>query len=93
LSDCGNWIGFRFREEGNGKSPIGTSVTIHYEGHSATAQIVTGDSYRCQTANTLHFGLGPSAQVDSAEIVWPDGSQTRIDRPKVNENHLLSRQK
>jgi hypothetical protein len=93
LSNSGNWIGFRFREEGNGKSPVGTSVTIHYGGHSATRQIVTGDSYRCQTANTLHFGLGRASQVDFAEVVWPDGNQTRIDRPVVNEYHRLSQRK
>jgi hypothetical protein len=89
----GNWVGFRFREEGRGLSPIGTSVTIHYGQHSATAQLVTGDSYRCQSANTLHFGIGSTVQIDSAEIVWSDGSQTNIDRPKINQYHLVSRRK
>ena len=87
----GNWVGFRFREEGRGKSPIGTSVTIRYGQHSAIAQLVTGDSYRCQSANTLHFGIGPAEQIDRADIVWPDGSETRIDRPAINRYHSVSR--
>ena len=90
LNDSGNWIGFRFREEGHGKSPIGTSVTIRYGAHSATRQIVTGDSYRSQSANTLHFGLGNVSQVDSAEIVLSNGSSTRIDQPAINKYHSIS---
>jgi hypothetical protein len=91
FKDSGNWIGFRFREAGHGKSPVGTSVTIHYGGHAATRQLVTGDSYRCQSANTLHFGLGSATEVEFADIIWADGSRTRIDQPKINEYHLVSR--
>lgn len=91
LPEQGNWIGFRFREEGRGKSPVGTSVIIHYAGHSATRQIVTGDSYRSQSANTLHFGLGQAAQVEHAEVVWPDGSSSLLEHPALNQYHLVRR--
>jgi hypothetical protein len=91
LADSGNWIGFRFREKSGGGSPVGTSVTIYYDGHSTTRQILTGDSYRCQSANTLHFGLGKTVRLDRAEIVWPDGSTARIDGPKLNEYLSVSR--
>jgi hypothetical protein len=93
LTDSGNWIGFRFRESVGGLSPACTSVTIHYGQHSATRQIVTGDSYRCQSANTLHFGLGTAVQVDSAEIIWPNGSQSHLSQPKLNQYHLVKWQK
>jgi hypothetical protein len=89
LADSGNWIGFRFREQGAGKSPVGTSVTIYYGQRSATRQIVTGDSYRSQSANTLHFGLGQAGQVDRVEILWADGTRTRVDNPKINEYHFI----
>jgi hypothetical protein len=91
LPNPGHWIGFRFREEGRGKSPVGTSVTLRYGAHSATRQIVTGDSYRSQSANTLHFGLGQAAQVERAEVRWPDGSSIVLDRPAVNQYHLVRR--
>jgi hypothetical protein len=92
LAETGNWIGFRFHEAGNGKSLSGTSVTIHYGPHQATAQLVTGDSYRCQSANTLHFGLGQASKVDRAEIVWPNGSQTQIAAPAINAYNVLTQQ-
>ncbi len=85
LNDGGHWIGFHFREEGRGKSPAGAQVTIHYQGHNAIRQIVTGDSHRSQHANTVHFGLGAAARVELVEIRWINGpalsfSQLAADR-------------
>lgn len=85
LTDSGNWIGFRLREQGGGKSPAGTVVTIQYGDHTATAQIVTGDSYRSQSANTLHFGLGSATNVARAIVQWPDGARTELENPPVNQ--------
>src|SRR5439155_1904824 len=67
LKETGNWIGFRFREEGGGKSPVGARVTVRYDGRGAVRQIVTGDSYRAQQANAVHFGLGEATRVDRVE--------------------------
>jgi hypothetical protein len=74
LQDSGHWIGFRFREEGAGKSPVGARVTIHFAGRKATQQIVTGDSHRSQHPNTVHFGLGAAERVERVEISWPNGA-------------------
>ncbi len=90
LDDAGNWIGFRFREAGGGRSPVGVMVNLHFAGHSLVRQLVTGDSYRSQSANTLHFGLGSATQVERAEIVWPNGDQLLLKQPKVNQYHLIS---
>src|SRR5206468_1589558 len=68
LNDGGNWIGFRFREEGLGNSPVGTRVTIRSASGTAVRQLVTGDSHHSQHANTIHFGLGALDRVDSVEI-------------------------
>lgn len=91
LTTQGNWIGFRFREERGGKSPAGASITIRYGDKAATRQLVTGDSYRSQSANTLHFGLGQTVQVDRAETLWPDGTRVVLEHPAVNHYHAVSR--
>jgi hypothetical protein len=84
LSDSGHWVGFKFREDGNGSSPVGTSVTIHYDGRSATRQMVTGDSHRSQSATTLHFGLGKTDHVESAVIRWASGSSSTLKNLAAN---------
>lgn len=85
LNDAGHWIGFHFREEGRGKSPVGVRVTIHCQGHNIARQMVTGDSHRSQHANTVHFGLGAAERVESVEIRWAAGpvlalSDLAVDR-------------
>ena len=90
LEDGGNWIGFRFREGGAGPSPVGVRVTLHYNGRSAVRQIVTGDSFRSQQANTVHFGLGQAERVESAEVRWPNGQVLTLRDPALNRYHAIS---
>src|SRR5207247_8390748 len=90
LPDTGNWIGFQFREEGNGVSPVGARVTLHYPGGTMIRQLITGDSYRSQHPNTVHFGLGEISQVDRAEIRWVDGRVIQLDNPALNRYHRVS---
>jgi ASPIC and UnbV/FG-GAP-like repeat len=89
LTDGGHWIGFRFREEGQGNSPVGLRVALHFNDHNTVRQIVTGDSYRSQHANTVHFGLGEVDRVDSAEIRWPNGQVLTLREPAVNRYHSI----
>jgi hypothetical protein len=91
LEDPGNWIGFRFREDAQAGSPVGVKVLIHAGGKKAIRQIVAGDSYRCQQANTVHFGLGKGQRVDSVEIIWPSGKTLRLEDPAINRYHTISR--
>jgi enediyne biosynthesis protein E4 len=89
LGDAGNWIGFRFREESGGRSPVGVQVRIGYDGHRAVRQIVTGDSHRSQHATTVHFGLGKVDRVDRVEIRWPNGQTITLSQPEVNRYHSI----
>jgi len=89
LKDGGHWIGFRFREQGAGKSPVGVRVTIHYNGRTTTRQIVTGDSHRSQHSNSIHFGLGKADRVDRAEILWPNCSAVTLREPGEDQYHAI----
>jgi hypothetical protein len=90
LKDTGNWIGFRFHEAGGAKSPVGARVTVRYAGRSSVRQIVTGDSYRAQQANTVHFGLGEATGVDRVEVRWANGGELVLRLPKLNQYHNLT---
>jgi enediyne biosynthesis protein E4 len=87
LDDAGNWIGFRLREQGGGTSPVGARITVRYPDGTQVRQIMTGDSYRSQHANTLHFGLGNIGQVDRVEIRWMNGRSLTLRQPRINQYH------
>ena len=84
----GNWIGFRFRE-GKGVSPVGARVVLRRQGRATVREIVTGDSYRSQHANCVHFGLGAAKRVEAAEIRWPNGQTVTLHEPAVNRYHPI----
>lgn len=89
LADAGNWIGFRFREEGGGWSPVGVRVEIQYGDRQAVQQIATGEGFRSQAANTVHFGLGEVARVDRVTIRWPGGQTLTLREPALNRYHAI----
>ena len=90
LDDGGNWIGFRLREQGDGISPVGARLTLKHVNGTMTQQIVAGDSFRSQRANTLHFGLGKVEHVESVEIRWLNGRTVVMQNPTINKYHDVS---
>jgi ASPIC/UnbV protein/VCBS repeat protein len=79
-----NWIAWRFPEQAGGKSPVGATIKIHYAGREAIHQIITGDSYRSQRSNSVHFGLGTVERIETAEINWADGRAESIENTVIN---------
>ncbi|MBI1178192.1 hypothetical protein GC207_12225 [bacterium] len=88
--NSGNWIGFRLREEGGGFSPIGARVNLTLNnGRVLKRVIVTGDSYRSQSAPVAHFGIGKDTSVKQVEIIWSNGTVKKIEAPAINEYHAV----
>jgi len=48
------------------------------EGRRQTSWCNPGTSYASSNDPRLHFGLGNGQQVDSIEVVWPDGFHERF---------------
>jgi hypothetical protein len=42
-------------------------------------------SYQSAQDPRLHFGLGPHSNVDAIEIVWPNGSVTKLANLKSDQ--------
>ncbi|MEO8426823.1 MAG: FG-GAP-like repeat-containing protein [Verrucomicrobiota bacterium] len=88
--DVGNWIGVRLRESGPGFSPVGARIILTTAAGKQIRQFVTGDSFRSQHANTAHFGLGKETQVNSVEVVWPNGQKKFVLNPEINRYYLVT---
>jgi len=89
LETDNHWIAARLREEGNGVSPVGATVTVHTAAQTHVGKILTGETVLGQHATTLHFGLGASTHVDSIEVRWPNGTTRTIQDPEIDRTHLI----
>ncbi len=88
--DTGNaWVGVELREQGNGVSPVGASVTVRTKGRRQVARVVTGDTLMGQHAAMLHFGLGDVVRVEMIEVRWPSGVRRVLRAPELNRYHLV----
>lgn len=83
-----HWIGVRLRGAPS-VSPIGSKITVRYEGKTDLLPVVTGDSLCAQHSNTKLFGLGQASTVESLEVRWPNGKVTRLKNPAIDRYHLL----
>lgn len=93
LEQPGNWIGFRFDDEPRAGSPIGVQVRIDTPRGKAVRTVVTGDSYRSQSASTVHFGLGQedSRAVERVTVRWPGGPELVLKNKAANQYHTVRR--
>ncbi len=84
-----HWIGVRLHEEGKGLSPIGATITVRAGRRTQVQTLVTGDTFYCQHANTLHFGLGEADAVDELTVRWRNGHVRTLTLPPVDRYHDL----
>ena len=59
------------------REAIGAVATLLSGGLRQTRQVRAGSSYLSCSSKDLYFGLGASAEADSIEIRWPDGTRQR----------------
>ena len=85
-----NWVGVRLHEHGPGRSPIGATVRVLYDGKSAMRHVVTGDSWRAQHSGQKHFGLGATKLIEAIEVRWPNGKVSRLKMPAINKYHTIA---
>jgi len=88
--DTGNaWVGVELREQGDGKSPVGASVSVRANGRTQIRRVVTGETLMGQHATTLHFGLGDANRIETIRVRWQNGATRVLRAPELNRYHLV----
>lgn len=88
--DPGNWIGVRLQIRPGGPSSLGAVIKVRTASGEQVAPVVSGDSYRAQHAPLKLFGLGKEEDVDSIQVLWPDGRLSTLTKPKANTYHTVT---
>ncbi len=89
LETGNHWIGIQLREEGNGISPVGVSVSVRTAEQTHVGRIVTGETVLGQHPPILHFGLGSATRVESIEVRWMNGATRSVRDPEIDRYHLF----
>jgi hypothetical protein len=85
LEPVGNWLLVKLKGKGRNTGAIGAVVTLKAGTRTQTRLVQSGTSYLSQDDMRQHFGLGPLKQADSVEVLWPDGTTTRLENVKANQ--------
>ncbi|OLC76676.1 MAG: hypothetical protein AUH72_18505 [Acidobacteria bacterium 13_1_40CM_4_65_8] len=91
LGDRGNWLLVKLTGPRGNTDAIGAIVTARAGTVTQTRVVQSGTSYISQNDMRAHFGLGSSAQIDSLEVRWPDGTTSKMANVKANQIVAIKR--
>ncbi|WP_221394392.1 FG-GAP-like repeat-containing protein [Dyadobacter sp. NIV53] len=77
----------RIKLKGTKENPygFGTKVTLYYKNEKQYIEHSPYRGYQSTVENTLHFGLGKNAFIDSVRIVWPDRKTQLLSDIKADQ--------
>ena len=85
-----HWIAFKLTGTRSNRSAIGAEVLLVAGGTRQLKVVDGGSGFASQNDRRLHFGLGRTAQVDSAVIRWPSGTVQTIEHPAADRVHAVT---
>jgi enediyne biosynthesis protein E4 len=71
----GHWLSVRAYDPALKRDALGAEVRVTAGGKTRTVWLHPAESYLCSSEPRAHFGLGLSEEVESIEILWPDGTR------------------
>ncbi len=84
LRRAGKCIEMKLVGTRSNRDAIGARVRLSAGGKTMTRQVEAGSGYASEAMLPIHFGLGGSAKIDSAEIIWPSGLTQRIEGSRLD---------
>lgn len=84
-----NWIGFKLKGNQSNRSAIGAQVEVIWSGKRQLQVVSGGSGFSSQNQLPLHFGLGPSPDIEKVVIQWPSGRVQEIVSPEPNKVHTI----
>jgi hypothetical protein len=71
---------------------IGATVRLHTGEGLLTREVRATSGYLTGEAPVVHFGLAPSMQVETLEILWPDGTRSVLEDTPRNALVTVTRE-
>jgi hypothetical protein len=85
LADRGHWLIVKLKGKAPNTDAIGALVTVKAGTRSQMRLVQSGTSYISQEDMRRHFGLGAQGEADSVEVLWPDGTNSRMEKVPADQ--------
>jgi len=86
----GHWLRVKLTGKAPNASALGAVVRVTTAGRTQQRVLQSGTSYLSQDDRRVQFGLGGGTEADLVEVLWPDGTKTRRERVKADQQIELS---
>jgi hypothetical protein len=83
------WLRFRLEGSHSNRDAIGAWIEVQAGGRTLRQQVMPTRSYLSQVELPVTFGLGTEAEIQSVQIIWPDGSRQQLDPPPVDRTVII----
>ena len=83
------WIEFQLEGTKSNRSAIGAQVTVFWNGQQQVQSVSGGSGFAAQNQRRLHFGLGKNPQIEKVVIRWPSGTRQTLDKPSLDQLHMV----
>ena len=88
-----NSIIFELRDAVSNSHAYGAEVTIRTASGAQIRELQMSGGFSSFDTPQLHFGLGDLDQIESVEILWPDGKKDQFKKPlTANAYYRITRQ-
>ena len=89
----GHWLLVRLEGKGEMTDAVGALITVRTGKERRIRPVRSGTSYLSQDDFRQHFGLGEAKKVDALEVLWPDGSTSKLENVGVDRLVIVHQRK
>lgn len=87
----GQWVGFAVHNR-HGAPALGARLVLSAAGQRFHRELSVCSSYCSANEPRVHFGLGQRSNIESVEVLWPNGKRTQHGPFAVGRYHLIQEQ-
>lgn len=87
-----NYIKIKLRGSAPNVQAIGAKIQLYADDLKLYREHYTSRGYESTVDEVIHFGLGVKSTVDSIVVIWPDGTQQKIQSPEINKLTTITKE-
>src|SRR6476659_3648217 len=84
-----NYIAIKLKGKGQNQFAIGSHVKLFAGNEIFSREMVPSRGFQSSVDYKIVIGLGKIANIDSLIITWPDRSFTKLEKPAINQTHII----